>query len=57
MVLGNGGIAEMGTHEQLLKNKGYYYEIFKLQNDSMGLDAEDLALAQKAAGDRKDGEQ
>ena len=56
MVLGNGGIAEMGTHEQLLKKKGYYYEIFKLQNDSMGLDASDLALAQQTAGARKDGD-
>ena len=57
MVLGNNGIAEMGTHQQLLDKKGYYYEIFKLQNDSMGLDESDLALVQQTAGARKDGDQ
>ncbi len=33
LVLGNGGIAEMGTHEQLVKNGGYYFETYALQND------------------------
>ena len=37
MILRNGKIDEMGTHEELLSNKGYYYEIFNLQNDSMAL--------------------
>jgi ATP-binding cassette, subfamily B, multidrug efflux pump len=31
IVLDNGEIAEQGTHEQLLANKGYYYEIFEQQ--------------------------
>lgn len=33
LVLQNGGIAEMGTHDQLVKNGGYYYETYALQND------------------------
>ena len=33
LVLGDHGIAEMGTHRQLLKNGGYYYETYALQND------------------------
>lgn len=33
LVLGNGGVAEMGTHEQLIQNNGYYYETYALQND------------------------
>jgi len=32
LVLKDGEIAEMGTHEQLLKNDGYYYETYALQN-------------------------
>ncbi len=31
IVLENGKIAEEGTHEQLLKNNGYYREIYELQ--------------------------
>ncbi len=33
IVLSGGCIAERGTHEQLLANKGYYYETYCLQND------------------------
>lgn len=33
----NGAIAERGTHQQLLKNHGYYYETYCLQN---GIDLE-----------------
>lgn len=33
----NGAIAERGTHQQLLKNHGYYYETYCLQN---GIDME-----------------
>ena len=29
--LQNGEIVEMGTHKELLKNKGYYYKLYKLQ--------------------------
>lgn len=33
LVLGkDGAIAERGTHEELLKNRGYYYETYCLQN-------------------------
>ncbi len=31
IVLDKGQIAEIGTHEELLKNKGYYYEIYENQ--------------------------
>ncbi len=31
IVLDQGSIVERGSHEQLLASKGYYYEIFKLQ--------------------------
>ncbi|MFK7797650.1 MAG: ABC transporter ATP-binding protein [Aureispira sp.] len=31
IVLDDGAIAEMGTHEELLQNKGYYYDIYEKQ--------------------------
>ena len=31
IVLQNGYIKEMGTHEELMEKKGYYYELVKLQ--------------------------
>lgn len=33
LVLENGRITEHGTHEELLKNRGYYWETYALQND------------------------
>ncbi len=36
-IIENGRISEVGTHEELLKNKGYYYNIYNLQQ---GLTAE-----------------
>ncbi len=32
LILQDGRIAERGTHEQLLRNRGYYYETWCLQN-------------------------
>ena len=32
LVLKDGKIAERGTHEELLKNRGYYYQTYALQN-------------------------
>ena len=31
IVLQNGSIIERGTHQQLLKNKGYYHKLYELQ--------------------------
>lgn len=31
IVLDDGAITEMGTHEELLQNKGYYYDIYEKQ--------------------------
>ena len=39
IILKDGRIAEMGTHDELLKNKGYYYEVFTLQNEGFGKEA------------------
>lgn len=33
-VIDNNTILEKGTHKQLLKNKGYYYEIYKIQSNT-----------------------
>ena len=33
LVIQDGHIAERGTHEQLLRNQGYYWETYALQND------------------------
>lgn len=32
MVLEHGNITEIGTHDELLKNKGYYYKLYNIQN-------------------------
>ncbi|MGN1368846.1 MAG: ABC transporter ATP-binding protein [Aristaeellaceae bacterium] len=45
IVLQNGEIAERGTHEQLLKNHGYYWETFCLQN---GIETEEAPCAKEA---------
>ena len=33
MILRNGRIEEMGTHEELLKKHGYYYDVYSLQSN------------------------
>lgn len=35
IILENGLIREMGTHDQLMEAKGYYYETFMLQNEGI----------------------
>ncbi len=41
IILQNGKITEMGTHDELLKNKnGYYHEVFTLQNEGFEKDGE-----------------
>ena len=40
LILKDGEISERGTHEELLKNRGYYYETFCLQN---GIEPDDLS--------------
>ncbi|MCI3920910.1 ABC transporter ATP-binding protein/permease [Paenibacillus sp. TRM 82003] len=36
LFLDNGRLVEEGTHEELLKQRGYYYEVFMLQNEGVG---------------------
>lgn len=33
MILRNGRIEEMGTHEELLEKRGYYYDVYSLQSN------------------------
>ncbi len=42
LILQDGAIAERGTHQELLKNRGYYWETFCLQN---GIDAQEGGMA------------
>jgi len=39
IILDDGKITEMGTHDELIAKKGYYYEVFKLQNGGFGKEA------------------
>lgn len=36
LILEGGRIIEEGTHSELLAKRGYYYEVFKLQNEGIG---------------------
>lgn len=40
VVMDKGNIIEYGTHEELLKQKGYYYEVYLLQNGISSLEQE-----------------
>ncbi len=50
LVLQHGKIAERGTHEELLRNRGYYWETFALQNDLPGAASGETAPAPAAEG-------
>lgn len=39
IILEDGRIKEMGTHDELLAKKGYYYEVYMLQNEGFGKEA------------------
>lgn len=36
LVLDNGRLIEEGTHKELLAKRGYYYDVFMLQNEGIG---------------------
>jgi len=36
LILDNGRVIEDGTHAELLAKRGYYYEVFMLQNEGLG---------------------
>ncbi|MCL6602845.1 MAG: ABC transporter ATP-binding protein/permease [Paenibacillus sp.] len=36
LILDGGRLIEEGTHAELLAQRGYYYEVFKLQNEGIG---------------------
>lgn len=51
IILKNGKISEMGTHDELLKNKnGYYSEIFRLQNGDDEIKADENVSADMKGG-------
>lgn len=39
LILDNGRVIEEGTHSELVAKRGYYYEVFKLQNEGIGRQA------------------
>mgnify|MGYP003294456274 CR=1 FL=1 len=45
LILKDGEIAERGTHEELLKNRGYYWETYCLQN---GIDIDEAPSGKEA---------
>lgn len=45
LILKDGRVAERGTHEELLKQRGYYWETYCLQN---GIDIQDAWTAKEA---------
>ncbi|RAP77734.1 ABC transporter ATP-binding protein [Paenibacillus montanisoli] len=39
LILDNGRVIEEGTHAELLAKRGYYYDVFMLQNEGIGREA------------------
>ncbi|HKM32473.1 MAG TPA: ABC transporter ATP-binding protein [Oscillospiraceae bacterium] len=39
LILSDGKIIEQGTHSELIENRGYYYEVFMLQNEGIDVSA------------------
>ena len=50
IILRDGKISEMGTHDELIKNHGYYYEVFMLQNEGFENIEDDAAAANETKG-------
>jgi ATP-binding cassette subfamily B protein len=41
LIVENGRLIEEGTHAELLAKRGYYYDVFKLQNEGIGKQVND----------------
>lgn len=41
LVLDKGKVIERGTHKELIKKRGYYYDVYESQRNSMGVEEEE----------------